>query len=100
MLRLTFKRKALLFTGLVLLVAATAFAILASVAASHSQFVPDDDGVCVVCTAFDDSLHKAHLPQEAAVVVAHLVVAALPQSQRLDITPTLLPPSCGPPVVT
>ena len=100
MLRLTFKRRALLFTWLVLLVTATAFAILVSLAASHLQFVPDDDA-CVVCTAFEDDLHEADLPQEAArpVVVVHLVVAALPQSQRLGVTPTLLPPSCGPPVV-
>lgn len=100
MLRLTFKRRALLFTRLVLLVTATAFAILVSVAASHLHIVPHDDDGCVVCTALEDNLHESDPPQDARpVVVVHLVVAALPRSQRLGITPTLSPPSRGPPVV-
>ena len=100
MLRLTFKRRALLFTRLVLLVTTTAFAILVSVASSHLHVVTHDNNECVACTALEDNFHKSDPPQDARpAVVVHLVVAALPQSQRLGVTPTLPPPSCGPPAV-
>jgi hypothetical protein len=100
MLRLTFKRRALLLARLVLFVTTAAFAILVSVASSHLHIVPYDDDGCVVCTALEDNLHESDSPRDAPpVVLVHLVVAALPESQRLGATPTLSPPSCGPPVV-
>ena len=97
MLRLTFKRRPLLFTRLVLLAAITGFAILVSVASSHPQIVTHDDA-CVVCTALEDNLHESGPLQDARpVIMVHFVVEALPHSQRLGVTPTLPPPSCGPP---
>ena len=101
MLRLTSKRRALLFTWLVLLVTSTAFAILLSVASSHLHAVAQDNNACVACTALEDSFHKSNLPRDDArpAVVVHLIVAALPEPQRFGVTPTLPPPSCGPPAV-
>lgn len=101
MICLTFKRRRLLFTQFILAVTATAFAIVVSIAASHVHVVPDDDEPCAVCAVFTGKLHDAGPRQHAArpFVVLHLVVAALPQSQRLGVAPTLPPPSCGPPVV-
>ena len=100
MLRLTSIRGAFLFTWLVLFVTSTAFAILLAVASSHLHVVAQDNNGCTACTALEDSFHKSDPPQDARpAVVVHLVVAALPQSQRLGVTPILPPPSCGPPAV-
>jgi len=100
MLRLTFKRSAVLFTRLVVLVTTTAFAILVLVASSHLHIAVHDDNGCIVCAALEDKHHESDPPQYAQpVVMVHLVVAALPHAQRLGVTPTLPPPSCGPPAV-
>jgi hypothetical protein len=100
MLRLIFKRRAPLFTWLVLIVTTIAFAILVSVASSHLHIVAQDNNACAACTALEDSFHKSPPPQDARpAVVVNLAVAALPQLQRLGVTPTLPPPSCGPPAV-
>lgn len=101
MRRLTRKRRRLLLTRLVLAATAAAFAILISLAASHLHVGPDDDEACAVCTAFADKLHDAAPPNGVvrAFVAVHLVVATLPQPQRIGVAPTLPPPSCGPPIV-
>jgi hypothetical protein len=94
------KRRRILLTRLVLAVTATAFAILVSFAASHLHVGLDDDQACAVCAAFAEKLHDA-APPEGVVrpfVAVHLVVATLPQPQPIGVAPTLLPPSCGPPV--
>ena len=97
----TSKRRPLLLTRLVLAVTAAAFAILVSLAGSHLHVGPDDDEACAVCTAFADKLHDAAPPNGVvrAFVAVHLVVATLPQPQRIGVAPTLPPPSCGPPIV-
>jgi hypothetical protein len=100
MLRLIFKRGSLLSAWLVLLATTTAFAILVSIASSHLHIVAQDNNGCAACMALEDSFHKSDPPQDARpAVVVNLAVAALPQLQRLGVTPTLPPPSCGPPAV-
>jgi hypothetical protein len=101
MLCVTPRRRPLLLTRLVLWATAITFAVVASLAASHVHVVPGDDDPCAVCAAFTGKVHAAgpHGDASRRFVVVHLVVAALPQSQRVGVSPTLPPPSCGPPVV-
>jgi len=77
-----------------------AFAVLASIAASHLHVGADQDEFCSLCAAFGSG--KLEPPSPAVTVptpvsVAYLVTEFERPSQVSRSTPVVLPPSCGPP---
>ena len=77
-----------------------AFALLASIAASHLHVGADQDELCSLCAAFGAGKLEPPSPAAAVPVVASLtyfVRGVESPSQVSRTTPVVLPPSCGPP---
>jgi hypothetical protein len=77
-----------------------AFALLASIAASHLHVGADQDEFCSLCAAFGAG--KLEPPSAAAVVPVALSLTLFlceheSPSQVPRSLPVVLPPSCGPP---
>jgi hypothetical protein len=77
-----------------------AFALLASLAASHLHFGADQDPSCSLCAAFGSGKLKTAPP---GIAVARLTAPAFfrrareNESRLPHSTAVVLPPSCGPP---
>jgi len=97
--RLTRSSDELLSTRLVFAFTALAFAIVASIAATHLHAVPDEDAACAICTAFGGKLHDSGRAEAVctAFLLIHPLGKVLSEPQRVGVAPTLPPPSCGPP---
>ncbi|HTS21075.1 MAG TPA: hypothetical protein VMN79_04605 [Casimicrobiaceae bacterium] len=82
-------------------VCAIAFAILASVAASHLHIGADQDEACAVCAAFAGKLESpvAQPPALAPVALAFWRCEVPQDAQVRHRLVVILPPSCGPPEV-
>jgi hypothetical protein len=87
-------------SALITIVSAIAFALLVSVAATHLHISPAGDSDCEICTAVAGKLTSP--PAVAIAPAPHLLtvfaVAAPVLIQVARVAPTLLPPSCGPPI--
>ncbi|HLX27556.1 MAG TPA: hypothetical protein VKV24_03580 [Casimicrobiaceae bacterium] len=77
-----------------------AFAILASIAASHLHVGADQDEFCSLCAAFGSGkLEPPSLPVTVPtpIPLTYLVAEFERPSQVSRATPVVLPPGCGPP---
>jgi len=86
---------------LVATVCAIAFAILASISATHLHVGADQDEACAVCAAFAGKLESpvAKLPVVAPVALGFWRCDVQPAPQVRQLLVVALPPSCGPPEV-
>lgn len=80
--------------------AALSFILLISTAATHHHANSIEDQACSLCSAVSDKLDLV-TPAAVALVTIHVLVYTLYAKQVHQISfrqPSLLPPSCGPPV--
>ena len=80
-------------------VAAVAFAILVSVAATHLHIGLDADEGCAVCAAFVGKLEGPSAPSIAVppVAVSYFARPIRVAPHVASLALVVLPPSCGPP---
>jgi hypothetical protein len=90
------------YRAVIAAVAAVAFAILVSVAATHLHIGPGADEGCAVCAAFVGKLEGPSTPSIAVppVCVSYFVGPLLVAPHLEPVALVVLPPSCGPPSFT
>jgi hypothetical protein len=95
-----FKKRHSRASALITVISAIAFALLVSVAATHLHLSPAGDSDCEICSAVAGKLSSPPAVALAPAITFFVVfsVAAPVLIQVVRVAPTLLPPSCGPPL--